>query len=109
MISFAAIEKLFAVDLKQQCCYEIWFSVKGIPPYDTCWMGKMPDKSNKKKECYWFGLLPDDSQGYDFDNFLDFSNAPVFGGRSLKDIWDQIELLSINGCDPEELITDYYS
>lgn len=65
-------------------------------------MGKLPNKANRGKEFYWFGLAEDGSQAFEYDNFEDFSSEPVFDGKSLKDIWNEIELLSINGCEPED-------
>lgn len=68
-------------------------------------MGKMPNKANRGKEVYWFGLNQDGSQAFEYDNFENFSSAPVFDGKSLKDIWNEIELISINGCEPEDVIS----
>ena len=107
MISFEDITKLFSFDLEAKWCIEIEFSVKGYPKYQFCWMGKMPDKTNKEKELYWYGLVPDGSKAYDYDNFQDFSSAPVFDGKSLKTIWKEVEVLSIDGVEPEERIAAY--
>lgn len=67
----------------------------------------MPDKTIKKKELFWFGLVPEGSNSYDYDSFEEFSSAPVFDGKSLNDIWDEIEILSIDSCDPDEQIATY--
>ena len=107
MIPFEDIAKFFSLDLEEKQCIEIEFSVKGYPKYQSCWMGKMPDKENKEKELYWYGLAPNGSEAYDYDNFQDFSSALVFGGKSLKEIWDKIELLSIDGCDPKDRLAVY--
>ena len=107
MISYFDIEKLFFSDLGGKRCIEIEFSVKGYPKYQFCWMGKMPNKNNKKKEVYWFGLVPDGAEAYDYDNFRDFSSAPVFCGKSLKQIWHEVEIFSIDGCDPHEQLLAY--
>ena len=96
MITYNQIEKLFSYDLKMKSCIEIEFELVGNPDYQDCWMGKMPDNIQKDKECYWFGLAVDGSKAYDYDNFYDFSSAPVFDGKNLKEIWNQIEVLSIN-------------
>ena len=111
MISFDDITKLFAIDLNKKNCIEIEFSVAGLSDYQNCWMGKTPNKLLKKidrfskgKEVYWFGLAPDGSKAYDYNNFSDFSNALVFDGKSLKEVWDQVKLLSIDSCDPETRI-----
>lgn len=107
MISFNDITKLFSHDLEGKFCIEIEFSVKECPEYQFCWMGKMPDDDNEKKDIFWFGLTPDNSQGYGYDNFDDFSSAPVFRGKSLKEIWNRIEILSIDGCNPQDRILIY--
>lgn len=107
MISFNDIAKLFSHNLEGKFCIEIEFLVNGEPTYQFCWMGKMPNIENKKKEVYWYGLVPDGSEVYNYDNFCDFSSAPVFFGKSLTEIWDKIEILSIDGCDPEERISFY--
>ena len=69
-------------------------------------MGKIPDKFEKRKEVYRFGLTPDGSKIYDYDNYSDFSNALVFDGKSLKEVWDSVELLSVDGLEPETRIKD---
>ena len=113
MISFDDITKLFSLDIKNKYCIEIEFCVSELADYQNCWMGKMPNKLLRKKdrfwdgkEVYWFGLATDGSKAYDYDNYSDFSNAPVFDGKSLKQVWNQVELLSIDGCDPEMRIKD---
>jgi hypothetical protein len=35
------------------------------------------------------------------------ANAPVFDGLSLKDVWNQIVIEEIDGCDPQERLEDY--
>ena len=107
MISFKDITKLFSFDLEGKWCIEIEFSVKGYPKYQSCWMGKTPNKENPEKELYWYGLVPDCSESHDYDNFQVFSSAPVFDGKSLKKVWNRITILSIDGCDPEERISAY--
>ena len=88
-------------------CIEIEFSVTVSPKYQYCWMGKMPEQKKNDRDIYWFGLANDGPESYDYDNFSDFSTAPVFDGKSLKEIWDCIELLSIDSSDPEERIRFY--
>ncbi len=107
MISFDDIAKLFSFSLHRKSCIEIEFLVKGYPQYQSCWMGKMPNKFDKGKEIYWYGLLPDGTEAYDYDNFQDFFSAPVFEEKTLKEVWEHIELLSIDGCEPEEIIQVY--
>lgn len=100
-LTFDNIKNLFGFNTFGRSCAEIEFCVKGMDTYQLCWMGKMPDRENPDKDCYWYGLVPDGSQAYDYDNFEDFSSAPVFEGKSLKEICDKIELLSIDSCTPD--------
>lgn len=112
MISFDDITKLFAI-VNYKSCIEIEFRVSELSNYQNCWMGKTPkkalkirDRFSKDKEVYWFGLTPDGSKAYDYNNYFDFSNAPVFDGKSLKEIWYRVELLSVDGCEPEARIKE---
>lgn len=107
MITFNDITTVFSYKIKRTCCIEIEFTVKDSEKHQCCWMGKMPDPNNKDKELFWFGLAPDGSEAYDYDNFKDFAFAPVFDGSCLKDIWNNIELLSIDSIDPEERLQYY--
>ena len=107
MISFNDIAILLSHNCEGKFCIEIEFLVKGEPIYQSCWMGKMPDKVDKEKELFWYGLVPDCTEAYDYDNYQDFSSAPVFNGKSLENVWRRVEILSIDGCDPEDRILAY--
>jgi hypothetical protein len=90
--------------LKNNSCIEINFCIDNDVEYEDCWMGKMPDKNNVNKEIYWYGLVADGSQGYDYDCLEDILNAKVFKNKSICDIWESITLYSLNGCDVEEML-----
>ncbi len=107
MTSFNEITKIFSYDLQNDGSIEMEFLIKGEPKYQECWMGKTLDETNKEKVLYWYGLLPNGAEAYDYDHFDAFSEAPVFNGKSLKEVWDRIEILSIDGCGPKERITFY--
>ncbi len=96
MITFQEICQVFSIDLKRKYCIEIQFSVLGSEKFISCWMGKMPDRKTKQ-DIYWFGLTDDGQNAYDYSTFEEMSEAKVFDGKSLKDIWVQIVLLSIDG------------
>jgi len=98
-LTFDNIKSILTDSSRSSYC-EIEFCISEIKEYQLCWMGKMPDRENPDKDCYWYGLVPNGSQAYDYDNFDDFSNAPIFNGESLIEIWDKIELLSFNSCSP---------
>lgn len=61
----------------------------------------------KKKDVFWYGLTPDGKNGFDYSSFDEMANAPVFDGLSLKDVWNQIVIEEIDGCDPQERLEDY--
>lgn len=107
MISFSDIEKVFSFSSDKGFCIEIEFKIKDDQKYRTCWMGKMPDENNQYKDLYWYGLTPDGTEAYDYDNFAEFCAAPVFDGKSLKTVWDKVIILSIDGCDPEKRFSAY--
>ena len=51
--------------------------------------------------------MPDGSQAYHYYNFEEFSSVPVFDGKYLKQVWNQIEIISIDGSEPNEMISIY--
>ena len=68
----------------------------------------MPDRKTKK-DVFWYGLTPDGKNAYDYLTFEEFSSANVFDGKSLLEIWDNIVIEEINGCDPMEMVDIYLS
>ncbi len=98
-ISFKDFYKFFNSYVKTcNSCIEVEFSVKNDVEYNYCWLGKL-------NEVFWFGLVPDGSQAYQYENFNDFVNAKVFKRKSLIDIWNQISINSIFGIEPDETIS----
>ena len=88
-ISFEDFKKIMSYDItKKQTCIEIEFCVDNYETYQTSWLGKMIDKETNQV-VYWFGLTEDGSQAYDYDSFDKFSNAKVFNGKSLNEIWNK--------------------
>ena len=106
MITFDQITKLFEFDSKKKYCVEIQFMVIGSEKYDYCWMGKMWSKE-EKCDVYWYGLTADGENAYDYPTFEEMSNAPVFDGYSLKEVWDRIVIEEIDGLDPIERLSAY--
>ena len=39
---------------------------------------------------------------YVHPTFEELSSAKVFGGKSLFELWDDMRVIEINACDPEE-------
>ncbi len=104
MITYNEFAKLFIGFSNEDFCIEINFCVGDKEEYQNCWMGKT---KTDKRETFWFGLKEDGSEVYNFESFNIFSSAQVFNGKSLKEIWSDIEFLSIDGCEPEEIIQEY--
>ncbi len=107
-MTFERFKKLMAFEANGSLCIEILFIVKGRKKFDCCWMGKLPDKKTKA-DVFWFGLTPDGKNAYAYPIFEDFSSAKIFDGKSLFEIWDEITIEEINGCDPMEMIEMYLS
>ncbi len=93
-------------ETKGQYCIEIAFSVKDCEKFGFCWMGKMSGKKSKAV-LYWFGLTEDGNNAFDYCTLEELVSAKVFDGRSLFEIWDEVTILEIDGCDPEERILHY--
>jgi len=75
--------------------------------YDDCWLGKMPDRDNSREAVYWYGLVPDDSQAYEYTELEDIINAKVFNGKSMRDVIEKVTWYSLDGCSIEERLPDY--
>ena len=106
MISFSNFTKMFSCNSDSDFCIEIEFKVIGSDEFVSCFMGKTCNQNNVE---YWYGLTPDGNNAYEYDDFEGFVTAPLFFGKTLSEIWDKIEILSIDGCDPEERISFYVS
>ena len=106
-MTFSQLEQIFSYDLQGSYCIEILFCVHGMPDYQDSWMGKTPNRNDPAKDVYWFGLVEDGSQAYDYDSFSAFAFAPVFHGETLRDVCDRIELIEINGLDPKNRLGFY--
>lgn len=108
MITFDLFKRLMAFDARSGICIEIFFRLSGSEKFDCCWMGKLYDK-RAGEERFWFGLTPDGSYAFDYPTFEEFATAPVFDGKSLLELWDNINIEEINSCDPTEMIEMYLS
>lgn len=106
MISFNQMSKVFSFQTNKKYCIEIEFLIIDNEKYNECWMGKIYD-SNIGKDTYWFGLTPDGMNAYDYASFEEMSEASVFDGKSLRKIWNHVEIISIDGCEPQERLKYY--
>ncbi|MCL2617081.1 MAG: hypothetical protein FWD96_05495 [Defluviitaleaceae bacterium] len=92
-IAFEDFERIMTqYHATKQGCIEVYFCVDDSFVYNSSWLGKQLDQDTEKA-IYWFGLIEDGSQAYDFDSFEEFANAKVFSGKSLKEIWESISLV----------------
>jgi hypothetical protein len=106
-IDFSTFKKMMLYDVsKNQSCIEVKFCVDESNIYTESWLGKMTDEDNHKP-IYWYGLVDDGSQAYDYKSFENFSNAKVFNGKSIEDIWDSISIIDIDACDVDGRIRHY--
>ncbi len=94
-LTYNQLEKLF------EHTSEILFLVENSKTFDHCWIGR------NYKDSYWLGLTRDGNGAYDYDSFEKMANAPVFEGKSLKELLDRIAILEIDACDPVEMYEAY--
>ncbi len=82
---------------------EVEFYFKNDETKTEHFLGYMPmtgeEKSNPTP--YWIGLS-DIEGGCAFASAEALVHAPVYGGRSLREIWDEIEICTIEGVDAED-------
>ena len=103
-ISLQQLEAILSIDvISLNRCVEMNFGINGNPKYEDCWLGKMKDKQTGT-ECYWFGLMKDGSEAYNFPTLSEFLEAKVFDGKSLKDVLSQLEWYSLDGSEILEYV-----
>lgn len=61
-----------------------------------CWMGKQPKDG---KEVFWLNTLFSARQ---FESFDALAKEPMFHNRTLREVCDQIDVETIDGCSPQE-------
>lgn len=93
--------------IKYGCCIEMNFCINNDNEYKECWLGKMPDRDDPSKEVYWYGLVPDGSQAYDYSRLEDIINAEVFHGKCMSYVIKGITWYSLDGCSIEERLSHY--
>ncbi|WIV12850.1 hypothetical protein [Proteiniborus sp. MB09-C3] len=107
-IKLQDLTKVLEADVaKNNSCIEMNFCIDNDTVYDDCWLGKMPDRDNPRKSVYWYGLVPDGSQAYEYTGLEDFIDAKVFYGKSMRDVIEKVIWYSLDGCSIEERLPDY--
>ena len=91
---------------RSNTCIEIEFCIDQCVEYQTSWLGKMIERGTGKS-IYWYGLVEDGSQAYDFESIEEFINAKIFCDNSIKEIWSLISVISIDACEPKERLSFY--
>jgi len=93
-ISLKEFKKMMLYDVvEKNSCIEVNFCVDDCMEYDDCWLGKMPDLQ-KKQSIYWYGLVKDGSQAYDYNSLEEFLKVKIFNGKNIVEIWESITLIS---------------
>ena len=106
-ISFEQFEKMMSYDvITNDACIEIEFCVDGFPEYSSCWLGKTVNRETNRAD-YWYGLVPDGSQAYNFNSLKEFISESIFQSSSIKEIWNLVTLFSIDGCDIDWRLLHY--
>lgn len=104
---YEVFKKLLSWKTEGKYCIEVNFAVDGSEKYSDCWLGKMPSPDIPGTDSYWYGLVADGSEEYDYTSREGILSAKVFGGKSIAEIWENVSFLEIDGCEPERRIEHY--
>ncbi len=89
--------------------YENNFYIEGSNKYDDCWIGL---SKNGNCKSYWFGMISDEENDYEYKTADEILNAKVFDGKSMHELWDKVYFNSINGVSAMNWVLyncfDYY-
>ena len=99
-MKFETLFKLF--DEKRININETSFYFKDDPQEIERFIGYLPQYDLP----YWIGYC-DIEGGCDFRTAKELFEAPVFGGRSLKDRWEDVVLIQIGGISMDEWSIDF--
>lgn len=80
---------------------ESTFRLKNSKKFQNVWFGVTQNPHKDNGLLYWYGS-EEDNLSCDFSSLEDFVNAKIFDGKSLKEIWDNIEITSLDCISPEE-------
>lgn len=107
-LKFQDLIKILNKDVvKDNSCIEMNFCIDKDTEYKDCWLGKMIDNKESGEELYWYGLVADGSQTYEYDSLEDILNAKVFHGKSLYDVIEDIIWFSLDGSNIEDMLPYY--
>ncbi|TCL60559.1 hypothetical protein EDD76_102257 [Kineothrix alysoides] len=71
---------------------EIRFEIIGDTEYNDCYIGYQ----SPYEKPYWAGLC-DIKDGCEFRTAKELVNAKIYRGKSIKELWDRIELITLAG------------
>lgn len=87
---------LFLHELETDPMGEVCFSIEGDPVYTCCWLGGPCGSISD----YWFGLVEDCSESYRYPTAQELVDAPVFRGKSLRQLWELVRIEDLDGVEP---------
>ena len=103
-MTFEELEKVFSTELSGIFQIKIEFSITGDPVHAQCSMGKIPHNNGY---LYWCRVNNDEIPAYTFCDFESLSRFCIANFQSLRELWDQIEIRSIDGFSPRERLPVY--
>lgn len=78
--------------------------VKNSKKFQYVWFGASQNPHKDNELLYQFGSK-EDNISCSFSSLDAFVNAKIFDGKSLKEIWDNVEIIALDCVSPEEYIT----
>lgn len=83
------------------------FRLKNSKKFQNVWFGVMSNPYKNSELTYWFNCNEDNLK-YEFPSVDEFVNAKIFDEKSLKDIWENIEIISLDGKSPYDYIAPHF-
>lgn len=75
---YEVFKKLLSWKTEGKYCIEVNFAVDGSEKYCDCWLGKTPSPDIPGTDAYWYGLVADGSEEYDFTSSEDMLSSKGF-------------------------------
>ena len=103
-MTYEELKKVLATDLHGVFRIEIEFSIKEDPLYRHCSLGKIPYCDG---ELYWCRVNNEEISAFNFRDFHSLSTFPIANLQTLEELWDRIEIHSIDGFPPQQRLPAY--
>ena len=103
-MTYNELKQVLSADLKGVFRIVIDFSIIDDPLFSHCTIGKSPHTDG---DIYWCQINNEELSAYNFRSFEGLAQLPIVNYHTLEELWDRIEIHSIDGFPPRQRLSVY--